>query len=62
MDRPGDELLSRAAFPRDQDRDITFSHLADEFEHLLHGRTLADDLPDPAFLPKFAGDGSQLSP
>ena len=42
----GDQFLSGAAFALDQYRDMSGGDLPDNFEHLLHGRRIADDILD----------------
>ncbi len=46
MDGMGDQFLSRAAFPPDQDRRIALRHLGDSSIDLLHGPALADEMDD----------------
>ena len=55
MDRPGDEFLSRARFPGDEDGDSGLAHQRDELFQLSHGTALAYQgilCPDP-FQPAF---------
>src|SRR5688500_19379825 len=47
VDRPGDQLLARAALAGDEDRDVAGRHLAGGRDGALHGPALADDPLEP---------------
>ena len=44
VQRPGDQLLARAAFPQDEHGGVSGGHAADQLAQLVHVGRLADDL------------------
>jgi hypothetical protein len=60
MQRPGHQLLPRAALPEHQDRAVGIGDALDHLEHLLHLGRAADDLAELVFLLELLAQVSRL--